>query len=147
MTWHRCRHKLICVPGGKSGTRLSNDGVQGGEAPAPGANANPDWAQLFAAAEAFRPPPIQARTFVQRYASASAPVELICEDGHPYVVKCMRPNNAMQGHMMFNDQCAARLGRFMSAPVPTISFVNVSAELIAQNNELAHVLPGLAHGS
>jgi hypothetical protein len=126
---------------------LSDDGVQGEQAPAPAPAAGPDWVELFTAAELFQPPPVQARTFVQRYASASAPVELICEDGHAYVTKCMRPNNPAQAHMMFNDQCAARLGRFMGAPVPTVSLVNVSAELIAQNNELAHILPGLAHGS
>lgn len=114
------------------------------------ANAPIDWPALIQAAAAAQPVPIQARTYVRIYQTASTPVELICADGNTYVVKCQRPGNVeqgQQGQMMFNDQTAGRLGRAMGAPVPDVALIDVPAELIAQNPEMAHIAPGLAHGS
>jgi hypothetical protein len=105
-----------------------------------------EWGSLITAAEVHRPQPIQARTYIRSYGTASSPVELSCADGNSYVAKCLR-NNSNQGKMIFNDQVAARLGALIGAPVPVVTLIDIPNELIAHNPQMSHILPGVAHGS
>jgi hypothetical protein len=104
-----------------------------------------DWRTLIIVATTKRPVPVQAQTFFRRYNTASQAVELGCADGNRYVVKGLRRNDAQQGRMMFNDQVAARVGVLLSAPVPEVALVEVTAELIAANpdkkDQMGHMLP------
>lgn len=67
---------------------------------------------------------------------------LECEDGESYVVK-----GRQAGRMIFNDQVLGTLGNLMGAPVPRAVLIDVPADLIAAESEMAHVSPGVSHGS
>jgi hypothetical protein len=149
---------------------LSNGPAQQGGSPeaapqAAVAHAPPpiDWPTLIAAAMTGAKTTAKAHTFVQLYKDDSKPVELICEDGHKYVVKALwsdpakRPTEAEikdarsddeQGRRMFNDQTCGRLGAAMGAPVPTVALVEVTDDLIKANPKtMGHLKPCFAHGS
>jgi hypothetical protein len=132
-------------------------------APAPAVVQAIDWQALIAAAMASAKTTTKAHTFVRLYRDDSKPVELICEDGHTYVVKCLwadvanRPPEAEikdarldgeQGRRMFNDQTCARLGAAMGAAVPTVGLIEITDELIKANPQMmGHLKPCTAHGS
>jgi hypothetical protein len=50
--------------------------------------------------------------------------------------------------MIITDHLVGRVGELLEAPVGHVALVNVPAELIAgQGSQLAHVAPGVSHGS
>lgn len=103
----------------------------------------PDWTRLFA--DASRPAVVTAETFVEAYGTASKPVRLICDDGADgaeYVVK-----GRQAGRMIVTDQIVGRIGSGLGMPVGSPALVDVPAELIAAEPEMAHLAPGIAHGS
>lgn len=102
----------------------------------------PDWDALFAAAVAAPPPVVTAQTFVKKWATASQPAALECDDGVTYVVK-----GRQAGRMVANDQIVARLGSIANAPTGVPTLVDVPADLIAREPELQHFQPGIAHGT
>lgn len=148
---------------------MENDPVQEGEdtaAPATQAAAAPppiDWAVLIAEATAIQKVTVRANTFVHLYRDDSKPVEVICDDGHTYVVKSLwadvssRPPDAEvkesrsdeeQGRRMFNDQVCGRLGAAMGASVPTVCLIEITDDLIKANPKtMGHLKPCVGHGS
>jgi hypothetical protein len=84
---------------------------------------------------------VSAQTYKRKWASASSPVLVECDDGNSYVVK-----GRQAGRMIFNDQVLGALANLIGAPVPKPALVEVTAELIAAEPEMAHVAPGVAHG-
>jgi hypothetical protein len=105
-----------------------------------------DTAQWLDAIHDARAVPIQkvtAQTFGRDLpGNSSRPVLLTCDDGRDYVVKGVHA-----GRMPVNDQVVGRLGRAMNAPIPRVVLVDVPEELIQMQPEMAHMTPGLAHGS
>jgi hypothetical protein len=101
-----------------------------------------EWARLIADAADHLEPPIRAETFVKKFATASQPVVLACDDGADYVVK-----GAQAGRMIVIDQIVARVGDAVGAPVGEPALVDVPATLIAAEPEMAHMAAGIAHGS
>jgi hypothetical protein len=99
------------------------------------------------------PPPaphpvaIRAHTFVQRWGSASDPAALMCDDGNVYVVKAGHNGRPDISRMMIADHVVGRVGQLLEAPVPPVAFIDVPAELVAAQQELANFVPGIAHGS
>lgn len=138
---------------------MTDQGAQAGVATA--AAAEPDWSALLAAVQ--RPRTVAAQTYTHLHTSDTKPVELICDDGNTYVVKGLwadardRPQTAQikdnrsdhdQGRRMFNEQACGRLGAAMSAPVPKVALVKVSAALIQANPvKMGHLKECVAHGS
>lgn len=122
-----------------------------------------DWTTLITAAMASPLPSTKANTLIKRYDDDSKPIEVICDDGHTYVVKSLwadpadRPadaevkhprTDAEQGRRMFNDQFCGRLGAAMGAPVPHIGLVEITAQLINANPKtMGHLKPCVGHGS
>lgn len=54
---------------------------------------------------------------------------------------------AEMGRVLVNDQIVARLGELIHAPVPNVALIDVPAELVANQAEMAHMMAGIAHGS
>jgi hypothetical protein len=102
----------------------------------------PDWSRLLRAAAKDRPLAIRAETFVQKFPTSSSPVRLICGDEEEYVVKSMHA-----GRMIVTEQVVGRLGETCGAPVGLPALIDVPAGLIDAEPEMAHMTPGLAHGS
>jgi hypothetical protein len=73
---------------------------------------------------------------------SSKPVLLTCDDGRDYVVK-----SAHAGRIPVNDHVIGHLALAMNAPVPPVRLVHVPAVMIAEQAEMRHMTPGLAHGS
>jgi hypothetical protein len=101
------------------------------------------WIELIRRARERPPAMITAHTFLGRWRGRSSePVLLSCNDGLDYVVK---GRNA--GRIPVNDLVVGMLARSIAAPVPRVVLVDVPGELIADEPMLAHMQPGLAHGS
>ena len=103
-----------------------------------------DWEELIQAATAQRPEFIVAETYLGKWnPSAATPVKMRCSDGRNYAVKAKQA-----GRQIFNDQVAARLGHRIGAPVPQVSLIAVTQEVIDVNpNDMGHMHPGTSHGS
>lgn len=102
-----------------------------------------DWGALIAASVQFRPRAVTAETYLGKFEnSASNPVKLRCADGRNYAVKGLQA-----GRMVFNDQVAARLGFMLGGPIPEVALIVVSPELIQLTPDMAHMRPGISHGS
>lgn len=85
---------------------------------------------------------VRATTFRKAWASASRPVLVVCDDLQEYVIK-----GSQAGRMIFNDHVTAWLGSALGAPVGKPRFVDVPAELIALEPQMAHLAAGVAHGT
>jgi len=85
---------------------------------------------------------VQARTYKSAWRTNAQPVLLRCNDGKDYVVK---GQNA--GRQIINEQIVARLGLLLGAPVVEPQIVEISAEFIEIEKNLAHIPAGTAHGS
>jgi hypothetical protein len=95
-----------------------------------------------------RPAAIKATTYLQSWPSHSKPVALMCEGGGKYVVKALQVNRvAEMGRVLVNDQITAQLAELIHASVPHVALIDVPAELIANQPEMTHMMPGIAHGS
>jgi hypothetical protein len=77
-----------------------------------------------------------------KWASASQPRLLSCDDGRDYVVK-----GRQLGRVVVNEHVVGRLGAALGAPVGRVVLVHVPLALISLEPELAHMPPGVAHGS
>jgi hypothetical protein len=106
-----------------------------------------DLRQLITESMADRPAPVNAHTYVRKWDSASKPVALKCDDGNVYVVKARQPANPGMHRSIANEQMVGSLGILIQAPIPRIVQVEVPADLVANQPEMAHMSPGLAHGS
>lgn len=102
----------------------------------------PDWKTLLATAAAAVKVSTTAETFIKSWPTASRPVALRCADGNTYVVK---GSNA--GRQAVNDCIAAKLGSLVDAPVPPSALIAIPEELRLATPEMAHLAPGIAHGS
>src|SRR5262249_28807405 len=56
-------------------------------------------------------------------------------------------NRPEVARMMIADHVVGRAGRLLGAPVPDVAFIEVPAELIMAQAEMANLIPGIAHGS
>lgn len=99
-------------------------------------------ARLVDLALARAPVYVRATTFRKAWSSASRPVLVLCDDGEEYVVK-----GSQAGRMIFNDHVAATLGAAIGAAVGLPRLVDLPAALIGLQPEMAHLTPGLAHGT
>jgi hypothetical protein len=84
---------------------------------------------------------VTAQTFLRRWATASNPVLVGCDDGHDYVVK-----GRQAGRMLVNDHVVARLGGMLAAPVGHVALVDVPQGLVDAEPQMAHMPAGLSHG-
>ncbi len=100
------------------------------------------WRWRIEEASRSRPTPVQARTFLKAWGSASRPVLLGCSDGRDYVVK-----GKQAGRMIVNDHIVGRLGAELGAAVGCVALVDVPAMLIKAEPNLQHVTPGLSHAT
>jgi hypothetical protein len=102
------------------------------------------WKALIEQVKATcRPPPLRAETYTGLFfQSDSKPVVLICSDKKEYVVKGRHRMRAIA-----NEQLVARLARALGAPVPDTVFVDVPKALVDANPDMAHMPPGVSHGS
>ncbi len=87
-------------------------------------------------------PPVMALTFLRAWGSVSAPVLVSAADGHQYVVK-----GRHNGRMIVNDQLIGLLGCALGAPVGEVALVNVPDQLVVAEPCMAHLSPGVCHGS
>lgn len=86
---------------------------------------------------------IRAETFLKDWDdAASSPVLVECDDGNPYVIKCRTYTRGV-----IADQLIARLGRVVVAPVAVATLVEVPKELVVNEPRMAHIRPGIAHGT
>jgi hypothetical protein len=69
-------------------------------------------------------------------------------DGQKYAVKGMqtRADRFDIRRPLCNDQIVGRLGKKMGAPVPEITFVDLSAQFISLNPMISYMLAGVCHG-
>jgi hypothetical protein len=103
--------------------------------------------QLIIDSVAERPAAVKAHTYIRNWPTASKPVALKCDNNNIYVVKCRQPGNPAMARAISNEQMVGRLGTLMHASIPATAQVDVPTELIANQPEMAHMTPGLAHGS
>jgi hypothetical protein len=87
-----------------------------------------------------------ATTYIKSFQTFSRPVVLLCDDGRSYVIKGLQPSQRM-GHGLTTEQVIGRLGQTLGAPVPPIALVMVPQDLIDLEPQMAHLSPGIAHGS
>lgn len=85
---------------------------------------------------------VVARTFRQRWETASRPVLLGCDDGGEYVTK-----GRQAGRMVVNDHVVHRLGNALEAPTGDVVFVDVPQELIDEEPQMQHLVSGIAGGT
>lgn len=102
----------------------------------------PNWRVHIEAQAEYRPEPIPARTFLRTYHTSSRPVQLLCSDGFEYVVK-----GRNSGRAIVNEQIVGRLGPLIDAPVASVELISVPEELVEVSWEMAHIPPGICHGS
>lgn len=100
-----------------------------------------DWPEAFASADCSLSV-VTAHSYLRCWSSASRPVLLACDDGSDYVVK-----SSHAGRVIVNDHVVAQVGLLTGAPVGQPVVVQVPAELIAAQAEMAHMTPGPAHGT
>jgi hypothetical protein len=101
-----------------------------------------DWRQRLDEAGATPPLVVTAHTFIKKWATASQPVLLRCDNDREYVVK-----GTQAGRMVVNDQVVARLGRLAGAPVGVPALVDVPQGLIDAEPEMQHIAAGISHGT
>lgn len=108
----------------------------------PEAAAHAEWTVLLASVQVEAT--TSAVTFKRGpFESFSRPVVLVCSDGVSRMVKGKQAG----GRALFNDQVVGRLASLIGAPVPPVSIVALSADLIAIEPRLQHMPPGLCHAS
>jgi hypothetical protein len=112
-----------------------------------GSEGETDWAAAIGAARRTSLEVVTAHTFVKAWTSFSRPVALQCSDERTYVVKGNQPTQPVMPHAMTSEQVVGRLGHRLKAPIPHIVIVHIPSELIEAEPEMAHLSPGLAHGS
>jgi hypothetical protein len=100
------------------------------------------WRELLELAVAQPQKIIKARTYRRAWSTKARPVLLRCEDGQEYVVK-----GQQAGRQIVNEQIVAKLGLALDAPVAKPQIIEIPAELIELNKDLAHIPVGTAHGS
>src|SRR5262245_59598165 len=84
-----------------------------------------DWPTRLHAAAANRTPAVKAKTYIRKWASASRPVALSCEDGQVYVVK-----GRHAGRQAINDHIVSQLGAMLGSPTGRPALVEVGQALI-----------------
>lgn len=104
-----------------------------------------EWRSLLNGAAP--PMSVDAETFLQAWGTWSRPVAVRCSDGNIYVVKGLQPTRPEMGRALVAEHVVGRLGRTLGAPIPHVVLVNIPAQLIAIEPSIAHLSPGLAHGS
>ena len=111
----------------------------------------PEWTALIANAMDKVAAPIRALVPIGRMKwGATMPAMIRCSDGEMYIVK-----GAQVGRSLVTEQIVGRLGAMIEAPVARVELVDVSRELIGDDeaidqrgtNWVGHFLPGIAHGS
>ena len=111
------------------------------------AGAPQDFRSLIAKLAANPPPSIKAHTFLRDWPTASKPVALLCNGGQTYVVKALQVNNGGMARVLVNDQIVGRLAELLQAPVPLSAFIEVPLELISNQAQMSHMIPGVSYGS
>jgi hypothetical protein len=103
----------------------------------------PDWRSLIEAAIKTRPSPIQAMTYGgMKWPTGSQPALLRCSDQADYVVK----GKQVGKQRLLAEQVVGALGAILGAPVPKMPLVDISADLIANENEIKYMQAGIGHG-
>jgi hypothetical protein len=105
----------------------------------------PNGATLIA--NAWQPPHLAARRFVQAFASNSKPLLFECSDGQLWAVKSPRVGFPERPRSLFLEQVVGRLGASLGAAVPQVQVVDVPAALVGPRSETLGVIPGPASGT
>lgn len=85
--------------------------------------------------------PVEVRTVIKRWHTASQPVKVSCNDDQQYVIK-----GSQNGKALYNEYVCGRLGNLLTAAVAWVRFVEVPAALRA-DPDLQHFGNDLALGS
>jgi hypothetical protein len=102
-----------------------------------------EWRTCIEFQIAARPAQLNAMQYQGKtWKSISKPVLMLCDGGGEYVVKYFH-----EPRMLVNDQVVGILGAAMGAPVPEVRLVNMPAALVTSDKALAHIPPGIWHGS
>ena len=106
-----------------------------------------EWRNKISAAMAVPPTHVSALTYRKiRFQSFSSPVVLGCDDGQNYVVKALGKRPGLH-RALFNDLTMGILAGFVGAAVPSVTLVDLRAELIRAEVDLHGLTSGLAYGS
>lgn len=106
------------------------------------------WRGALESAMQSAPPAVAAEAFLRSRPSASRPIDLRCSDGHVYVVKPQIVGDAQRTRALVPELVVTRLGLLIAAPVPASTTVDIPAALIDRHPaDMAHVRPGIGHGS
>jgi hypothetical protein len=106
-----------------------------------------DWQAAIRAEQRLDGAHPSAHTFIRKWPSASQPVAVQCDDGSAYVLKGRQLANPQMPWIMTAEQCVARLGGLLLAPVPRVEFVELPQALIDAEPQLSHMIAGTTHGS
>ncbi len=85
---------------------------------------------------------VKALTFLRGWRGSAEAVGVLCDDEKSYVIK-----GSQAGRQVINDEIVARLGVALGAPVGIPELVEISSDLISIEPRLAHIAPGIAHGT
>jgi hypothetical protein len=85
-------------------------------------------------------------TFIRRWDTNARPAAFMCDDGKVRVVKCRR-NDQEMGRILISDHIVAHLGQALGAPTGEPRLVDVPAELVAAEPQIAHFVPSVGHGT
>lgn len=85
--------------------------------------------------------PVQVRTVIKRWSTASQPVCVICDDNQQYVIK-----GSQNGKALYNEYVCGRLGNLFNAAVAWVRFVQIP-DVLRDDPDLQHFGAGLALGS
>jgi hypothetical protein len=95
------------------------------------------WSTRIVASFTRRPAPLNGKTYIRKWPTASRPVALSCDDGQVYVVK-----GRQAGRQAINDHIVSALGALLGAPTARPALVRVDQGLIDAERELQDL-----HGS
>lgn len=101
-----------------------------------------NWEQRILEAAPLKIRLIRAHTFRRAWESASRPRQLVCEDGHDYVVK-----GSHLKRTVVNDRLVGLLGHAIDAPIPRLALIDVPEELAQAEPRIAPIRAGIHHGT
>jgi len=117
--------------------------------PTAGGGNEPNWESLLASAKAHVTAPVVAVEHIESLSSASEPQKVRGDDGAVYAVKFLT-NRYGNGRAIFTEQVVPLLGRLIDAPVPEVTRIDVTPDLLSVSSfsvNAAPATPGLHHGS
>lgn len=105
------------------------------------------WRTAISVARNGVGPSTTAKTFLKRLDGFSESAAVACTDGNVWVLKSLLRHRSQMPWALTAEQVVGRLGAILSTPTPTVAYVELPAALVSIEPQLAHLAPGLVHGS